>query len=121
MPNKFPTPQPRVFVAHNTRHPLAEAEKFGRLVMMTAERDPYPANDADDPDRKDRILDDFMFNIEAFDPATDHLLLVGDPIYCGLLLRLAAEKAERVRGPVTVNVLRWDKQLRTYIPVKVVL
>lgn len=114
----MPMIEPRILVAHNTRLSLKEAEKFGNPICMTSMQDPYPAPDGDEQ-TKLMIQDDFHFNITYFDPRRDYLLLVGDPIYCGMLLALAWERAKDERVPL--KVLRWDRELKVYIPIKVIL
>lgn len=112
------TRTPMIYVAHKTRLDLKEAEKFGRIVFATHEVDPYPAQGDAVRSRKEGILKDMEFNLEKFDSRIDYLLMVGDPIYCGLLLFTAMQRTE---AGDTVNVLRYDRLLKVYIPVEVLV
>lgn len=109
------TQVPTIFVAHKTRLNLTEAAKFGVLRYACNETDPYPAPD-EDMGKKAAIFADFEFNMREFNDSKDFLLMVGDPIYCGLLMYYAMNRTD---PGDTLNVLRFDRLLGVYIPIEV--
>lgn len=109
------TQQAKVFVTHRTRLDMGEAEKFGAVVYVCGEEGQYPAMDGAH-DRKVAIFQDFDLAMQGFDDSKDYLLMVGDPIYCGLLMWFAMNRTD---PGDTLKVLRYDRQLGVYIPVQV--
>ena len=50
--------------------------------------------------------------LQYFNPTQDFLVLVGDPVNIGLCVN---EVLKKERG---VTILKWDRQAKTYIPIK---
>jgi hypothetical protein len=106
---------PTIYVTHRTRLDLTEASKFGVVRYASNETGPYPAPDGDKT-HKEGVYRDMEIAMSNFVAERDYLLMVGDPIYCGLLMWFAMNRSEP--GDF-VNVLRYDRALGVYIPVQV--
>lgn len=104
-----------VFVAHDVRDDISPALKFGQLRYVNRfyihgdelERSSDEKNEIPRGYRKnmDRCVDDF-------NPGTDYLLIAGDH------LQLLALTALLVTRFGYLDVLRYDRQLNDYIPVR---
>lgn len=91
---------PRVFVVQeNSKLNYAPAERFGEVHFMTATEFSPVKNSQ----RNRNILEMVELAMKAFDPATDYLLLSGNPIVMGYVFHLAMTKASSVR------VLWWSR------------
>lgn len=90
-----------VFVAHaNERKDLKAAEQFGRLkdVFGNVGR---TYNTPKMIEHARRVLEDW-------EPG-DHILLIGDPGLCGVVIAVALERDE------VINTLSWDRNTYQYI------
>lgn len=100
----------RVFVTQdNGKHNIFPALKFGEVRVFTRKDLPVIGSDAFE----------WMFDLEYwlgdFDERTDYLLLLGDPV---LIAATAAIMGYHLNG---FNLLKWDRQSREYIPVRISL
>jgi len=75
-----------------------KAEKFGQLANVVVA--PY-----DKHFRNPKAIPDHVREVMAGYKDRDYLLMVGEPLLCGLVITVAREKSETGR----LNILRWDK------------
>lgn len=99
---------PRVFVVQeNPNLNYIPAEKFGEVVFMTG----IEFSPIKNSPRNAAVLECIETAMAQFDPATDYLLLSGNPIVMGYVFHLAMAKAPEVR------VLWWSRDDRKYTEV----
>lgn len=90
----------KVFVVQeNARLDYAPAEAYGDVVFMTADEFSPVSSSIKNRD----IKADIERHMSNFDPATDHLVLTGNPVVMGYAFHLAMLKANRVM------CLQWDR------------
>lgn len=104
-----------VFVVHGVRDDISPARRFGSLRLVNHA---YVHGDELERtvDEKNEIPREYRKNmdrcVDEFNPATDYLLIAGDHLQ---LLALTALLAGRFGY---LDVLRYDRQLNDYIPVR---
>lgn len=85
-------------------HDLSPAEEFGELrYLLTPTAGPW---------NPESIIKDLWDNLQNFTSA-DYLLMVGNPILCGLATAVASEISEG-----KVQFLQWNGRDRKYKPVE---
>lgn len=87
-------------------HSLTEAAAFGRLEILLKQH-LFPVN-------MQPIKDELEQKLQNFEEG-DYILPVGDPTVSAIATAIAAKKTNKL------NFLRWDRQTRQYIEVKVEL
>lgn len=88
---------------------LTPAERFGRLDVLFT-RGCYP----DDRDRRvAEMIEIARAKLRHFDPETDHVMLIGDPVGISVVTAVLAEKHE------TIPVLKWDKYGSDYYSIRI--
>lgn len=87
---------------------LTSASHYGELVRVT--KDNFPINFGDDV----RHVLAFKTALKNFNPATDYLLVVGDPVNIGLAFAVLLQMGIRV-----FRVLKFQRQAGQYITVTV--
>lgn len=96
----------RVFaVQEQPKLNYADAERFGEVNFIAFD-DYSPVSNSE---RNQATRERINAMIEDHMKATDHLLLVGDPILIGLAIHKAIEKFGQV------NVLKWDRMNTKYV------
>jgi hypothetical protein len=94
-------PQPNVWIVYNDkRKDMSTAERFGQLKEMFTGRVNYP-----------RAVEHARKMLQGYQ-AGDHILIVGDPALCGIVMTVALEYAP-VDSQV-LSILRWDRDELEY-------
>ena len=96
----------RVFVVQDTSLNLAKATRFGELEAL------LPRNITITM-QPDSILAELRRRLREF-TSDDYLLLTGDPLAIALAVTAAGAANEGI-----VTVLKWDRELGDYYPVRV--
>lgn len=103
----------RVFVTQdNGQHNLFPALQHGELTVFTRHDMPVLY---DEINRYDGWLDRLANWVSDFNPDTDSMLLLGDPVV------IAATSAILGTFCDQFTVLKWDRQEKVYIPVRLVI
>lgn len=99
---------PKVFVTQDSNHNLTPALKHGEVILLSF---------------KDYPLWDVTLGRQAFlamrkiladyDPTSDFVLPLGDPIAIGMAFTLVALKHGRIR------ILKYDRQSFSYVPLEI--
>ena len=115
---------PKVFPIQDTKFPIQTAREYGHIQQALNGDLTYPTGKGAGPEgaalvhKKLAILSDMRVRLADFDPVTDYLLIIGDPILIGLALAMARDVAEE-QDVDTINVLRYDKALGRYLDIEV--
>lgn len=95
----------KVFVVQeNNKIDYSDAERFGDLVFLTVDEWKGVKNSL----RDKNILEQVRTKISAFDPATDYLLLTGNPIIIGYAFHEVMARSD------TASCLQWDRFTNSY-------
>jgi hypothetical protein len=115
---------PKVFPIQQTKFPINSAREFGDLQPPIFTDTTYPTGKAagqgaaDLRDKKCSLAQDADAAMDYFDPATDFLLIIGDPIFIGIAFAVARDIAIE-QNFCSINVLRYDKALGRYLDIEV--
>lgn len=84
---------------------LSPAERFGMLVyMLSPTARPFTPGP---------VIRDLKRSLEAYDPDSDYLMLIGNPALIGFAVAIIARRSNRVR------LLQWDGVKKEYVPIVV--
>ena len=112
----------KVFPVQKTKFILESAEDFGIVQDPLFEDFAYPASKSrqEADEKKEKFLLEVEEKLKTYNPETDYLMLVGDPIFIGLafmeVLEILLDMNRR-----TFKVLRYDKNLNRYIDIEVIV
>ena len=112
---------PKVWPVQATQLDTSTAKKYGNIQKPMCSVTEYPTGeDGDAYQRKLAIAGEILHASLEFNPDTDFLLLVGDPILIGLAMSAVGNVAKDA-GVENVSVLRYDKKLGRYLEIVVEL
>lgn len=90
-------------VMYDAAKDLSDAKRFGELKAVFLR--PVYDDDRTDPVSNARtVLEDYEDG--------DHILMIGDPMLCGVVTSVALEYSDDQK----LNVLRWDRRSMSYKP-----
>ncbi len=96
-----------VYITQDTgRINLMPATRYGELHVLTHRDCPI--------DNTNEFITKIAHELSNFDPNTDYLVLVGDPVLIGVCVAIVAGRWDRL------TVLKWDRQEICYAPIKLV-
>ena len=100
-----------VFVIQDDPHKsFRDAENFGKLEFLFG-RDVFPG----EQERVQDMVDIAYSKLKCFNPRTDYVLLVGDPVGIAVSTAVLSEFHNEI------PVLKWDKQQGQYFPLTITL
>lgn len=112
----------KVYPVQKTKFILESAEDFGIVQEPLFDDFAYPASKSrqEADEKKENFLTEIEPKLAEFNPETDYLLLVGDPIFIGLafieVLEILLDLNRRA-----FKVLRYDRNLNRYIDIEVIV
>ena len=95
----------KVYVVQRTEHNFVPATDFGDIEFVALVNFPKFENPV-------KHVDFMRSRLEAFDPAVDYLLVVGDPLNIGVAMAILAKRG-------AFSVLKWDNMSSRYVPVTI--
>jgi len=103
-----------VFAVHEIKYDVAPARKFGDIQYVN--KFYIHGDELENVDGDNYVPRGWQANLERcvgrFNPDEDYLLIIGDD------LQLLALTGMLLQRHAFVRVLRWDRQLREYIPIR---
>lgn len=102
---------PKVYVTQNTQLNLTPALRFGEIIVLAT----WEFNGLWSPIAGMEAVKAMKAKLADYDPTSDFILPIGDPLNMGAAFAIVAVNHGRVR------VLKWQKQNREYIPVEVAI
>jgi hypothetical protein len=100
----------KVWVIEDSGHNYAGALQFGEIEILC--NNDYPFTDSS---AQNKVIFDLNKKLRLFDPNTDRLLLIGDPILIGICFSLLTHYTR------VIPVLKWDRKRRVYLPTTLIL
>lgn len=105
--------EPKVYVVQeNPSLDYKDAERFGEVYFVTDRE----YSNVQGSLSNQQLITDVSRAVDAMNPATDYLLLTGNPITIGAAFSMAWNKAKTQGNELTL--LRWDGISRTYVTVQ---